>query len=191
MSTANRTEISAAVLLLLHHGFTISRNGVTKEPTASVAPRAAAPTLAAPKVAAPAPKVAAPAVGLTADGRKGYVCGKCGQPGHNARSHNGAAPAPAAKPTAPAPKATPVAAKPAPKATTKAPATAALDDLDFSLDMGESEAAETPELDLSEGTEASAPESTEAPAEPTADPTEATDADLDGFLNELDDLIPG
>jgi hypothetical protein len=194
MSNVNRTEIAAAVLLLLNHGFTISRNGVEKGPTS--APRAAAPTPTAPKAAAPAPKaapVAAAPKATTTDGRSAYTCGVCGESGHNARHHSKAptAAAPVAKPAPIAPKASapaPKAAAPAaPKARPAAlPATPALADLDFDLDMtGGVESEEAPALDLDTSTEASAPDA--APA----DTSEASDADLDGFLDEIDALLPG
>lgn len=179
MTIHSRSQIAAAVLLLLDAGFTVSRNGTSM----TGSPRQAAPAAAPPPPVAAAPK--APAVGQASDGSKQYKCGECGQLGHNARHHTkGAAPvAPPVKPAAAAPKA-------APKASA-APvlATPDLDGLDFNFDDEAPVKMPAPRQAAPAPKAAAAPKATPAPV-PTPDPTEAQDIDVDGFLDELDSLLP-
>lgn len=175
--TTDRQKIADAVMLLLAHGFTISRNGATKSPTVQTAPAVTPP----------------PA--LTADGRAAYTCGQCGQQGHNVR----ACPqkTQAAKPAA-APKTPAVPARPAPVAT-PAPSVS-LDSLDFDLsDMG---GATTPAAKPAAPKAAAPKAAPAAPAprkaapapvpapEPEASEGEAPDGELDSFLDDLDALLP-
>lgn len=176
--TTDRQKIADAVMLLLAHGFTISRNGATKSPTVQTAP-------------------VAPPPALTADGRAAYTCGQCGAPGHNVRAcpQKTQAAKPAAAPKAPAVPAS----RPAPVAT-PAPSIS-LDSLDFDLgDMGGAPTpapkAAAPKAPKAQPAAAPAPARKAAPApaptpEPEATEGEADDAELSSFLDDLDALLPG
>ena len=176
--TTDRQKIADAVMLLLAHGFTISRNGATKSAPVQTAP--AIPPLAA----------------LTADGRAAYTCGQCGQQGHNVRAcpQKTQAAKPAAAPKAPAVPAS----RPAPVAT-PAPSIS-LDSLDFDLgDMGgtPTPAPKATPKATPKAQPAAAPARKAAPApvptpepEPEATEGEAPDAELASFLDDLDGLLP-